>query len=197
MRRWISAVGAYLAGAALGAAGPWMWYWERHTDDPRAQMLREFVGPPGGCITATTLRTFTAADPTITRDVVVDGGAWLAVCTQGQTYRLFEVAQPSVEDCTVLYRARLKTEGLTERAYLEMWCRLPGRGEFFSKGLNQIATGSNDWATYEIPFFLKQGERPDLIRLNLVVEAAGKLFKKAVSGKVWLADVQLVQHVRA
>jgi hypothetical protein len=144
----------------------------------------------------TTLKTFTTADPTITKDVVVDGGAWLANHTKAQTFRLFEVPEPGVEDCTVLYRARLKTEGMTGKAYLEMWCRLPGRGEFFSKGLSQTVTGSNDWISYEIPFFLKKGEKPDLIRLNLVVEAIGWLFKKPVTGKVWIKDVELVCHER-
>jgi hypothetical protein len=142
----------------------------------------------------TTFKTFTTADATITKDVVVDGSTWLAVCTKAQTFRLFEVPDPGVEDCRVLYRAELRTEGLTGRAYLEMWCRLPGRGEFFSKGLNQTVTGSNDWVSCEIPFFLKPSERPDLIRLNLVVQARGWLFKKAVSGKVWIKDVELVRQ---
>jgi len=141
----------------------------------------------------TTLKTFTAAEPTITKDVVVDGGAWLAVCTKAQTYRLFEVLMPGVEDCTVLYRAKLKTEGLTGKAYLEMWCRLPGRGDFFSKGLNQTVTGSNDWVSCEIPFHLKKGEKPDLIRLHLTVEATGMIIKKAVTGKVWIKEVELVK----
>ena len=140
----------------------------------------------------TILKKFVITDPTITKDVVVDGGAWLAVCTKAQTYRLFEVPEPGAEDCTVLYRAKLKTEGLTGKAYIEMWCRLPARGEFFSKGLNQTVTGSNDWVTCEIPFFLKKGEKPDLIRLNLVVEAVGKIFKKAIAGKIWIRDVELL-----
>jgi hypothetical protein len=142
----------------------------------------------------TTLKTFTTANPTISKDLAVDGGAWLACCDKAQTFRLFEVPEPGVEDCTVLYRAKLKTEGLTGRAYLEMWCRLPGRGEFFSKGLNQTVTGSNNWASYEIPFFLKKGEQPDLIRLNLAVQAVGWLFKKTVTGKVWIKDVELVRQ---
>jgi hypothetical protein len=141
----------------------------------------------------TTLKTFTIANPTITKDVVVDGNAWLAVCTKAQPYRLFEVPEPGVEDCTVVYRAKLKTEGLTGKAYLEMWCRIPGRGEFFSKGLNQTVTGSNDWVSCEIPFHLKKSEKPDLIRLNLAVVATGLIFKKAVSGKVWIKDVELVR----
>jgi hypothetical protein len=81
-----------------------------------------------------TWKRFSPANPTITKDVVVDGSVWLAVCTKAQTYRLFEVPEPGVEDCQVLYRAKLKTEGLTGKAYLEMWCRLPARGAFFSRG---------------------------------------------------------------
>jgi hypothetical protein len=141
----------------------------------------------------TTLKTFTTANPVISKDVAAAGDAWLANCTKAQTFRLFEVADPGVEECTVLYRAKLKTEGLTGRAYLEMWCRLPGRGEFFSKGLNQAVTGSNDWASFEIPFFLKKGEKPDLIRLNLVVASTGWLWKKAVAGKVWIKGVELLK----
>ena len=41
MWRWISVVGACAAGAALGAAAPWIWYYSR------SQLLREFAGPPG------------------------------------------------------------------------------------------------------------------------------------------------------
>jgi hypothetical protein len=84
----------------------------------------------------------------------------------------------------VTYRAKLKTENLTEQAYLEMWCRLPGKGEFFSRGLAHTVTGSNDWASYETPFLLKKGEKPDLIKLNLVVKGAGK---------VWVKDVELLK----
>jgi hypothetical protein len=84
----------------------------------------------------------------------------------------------------VTYRAKLKTENLTEQAYLEMWCRFPGKGEFFSRGLDHAVTGSNDWASCETPFFLKKGEKPDLIKLNLVVKSAGKL---------WIKDVELLK----
>ncbi|MCX6899236.1 MAG: hypothetical protein NT105_11085 [Verrucomicrobia bacterium] len=142
---------------------------------------------------ATTLRTFTTANPTISKDIAVAGDAWFANCDKAQTFRLFEVPDPGVEECIVLYRAKLKTEGLTGRAYLEMWCRLPSRGEFFSRGLDQVATGSNDWASSGIPFILQQGEKPDLIRLNLVVESTGWLWKKAVAGRIWIKGVELLK----
>jgi hypothetical protein len=132
-----------------------------------------------------TMKTFTTANPAISKDLVVtDDKAWLADCKKAQTIRLFEVENPGVEQCVVTYRAKLKTEGLTEQAYLEMWCRFPGKGEFFSRGLAHAVTGSNDWASYETPFFLKKGEKPDLIKLNLVVQSAGK---------VWVKDVELLK----
>ena len=77
-------------------------------------------------------------------------------------------------------RNQRKTERLIGRAYLEMWCHFPGLGEAFSRGLDNVVTGSNDWATYQTPFFLKAGERPDRIRLNLVVEGKGKVFIKDI-----------------
>ena len=132
-----------------------------------------------------TMKTFSTTDPAISKDLVVtEDKAWLADCKKAQTFRLFEVENPGVEQCVVTYRAKLKTENLTEPAYLEMWCRFPGKGEFFSRGLAHAVTGSNNWASYETPFFLKKGEKPDLIKLNLVVKGAGK---------VWVKDVELLK----
>ena len=132
-----------------------------------------------------TLKTFTTADHTISKDVVVTAEkTWLFDCKKAQVIRLFEVPDPGVDQCMVIYRAKLKTEGLTEPAYLEMWCRFSGRGEFFSRALDNTVTGSNDWASYETPFFLKKGEKPDLIKLNLVLKGPGK---------VWVKDVELLK----
>ena len=142
--------------------------------------------------TMSTLRRFTTADATVCRDLAVEGDGWSAACTQAQAFRLFEVPDPGVDECRVIYRASLKTDSLTGRAYLEMWCRFPGRGEFFSKGLNQILTGSNAWTSCETPFLLKPGEKPDLIRLNLVVQAVGWLWKRPVTGRIWIRNVELV-----
>jgi len=132
-----------------------------------------------------TLKTFTTADLTISKDVAVTADqAWAVNCTNAQVIHLFEVAKPGVEDCMVIYRVKLKTEGLGGPAYLEMWCRFPGKGEFFSRDLEHPITGSNDWASFETPFFLKKGEQPDLIKLNVVVKGAGK---------VWVKDVELIR----
>ncbi len=65
-----------------------------------------------------------------------------------------------------------------------MWCKFEGKGEYFSKGFNQALSGTNDWVTREIPFFLKKGQRPDAVKLNIVIE--GK-------GKVWVRDIELLK----
>jgi len=132
---------------------------------------------------ARALKAFNSADATISKDVSLDADhAWMVDSAQAQVVRLFEVSNPGVDDCVVIYRAKLKTEGLKGRAYLEMLCRFPQFGEAFSRGLDNPVSGSNDWASYQIPFFLKKGEKPDLIKLNLVVEGAGR---------VWIKDVEL------
>ena len=63
-----------------------------------------------------------------------------------------------------------------------MWCRLPGQGEFFSKGFQHAVTDSTDWAACETPFFLKAGQRPDLVKLNVVCD-----------GIVWIRAIELLQ----
>ena len=137
------------------------------------------AGPPQ------VLRAFASDQPTITQTGIrVENGAWHIDTRAQQTIRLFEVENPAVEHCLLTYRAELKAEGLQGRAFLEMWCRMPGRGEFFSKGYQQAVSGTVDWARYEIPFYLKRGQKPDLIKLNVVVEG---------QGTVWVRNVELLK----
>jgi hypothetical protein len=132
------------------------------------------------------LRAFAPEEPTLTQSGIrVENGAWhIDAGAEEQTIRLFEVENPAVEHCLLTYRADLKAEDLQGRAFLEMWCRLPGRGEFFSKGYQQAVSGTVDWARYEIPFYLKGDQKPDLIKLNVVVEGMGR---------VWLRNLELLK----
>jgi hypothetical protein len=115
--------------------------------------------------------------------MAADQDSWLIDSTEKQIIRLFEVQDPQVEQCVVTYRAMMKTAGLQGRAFLEMWCRFPGRGEFFSKGFHQAVTGSTDWTSHETPFYLKKGQMPNLIKLNVAVEGVGK---------IWIKDIELL-----
>jgi len=122
----------------------------------------------------------------IDREISSDGKGSLRIeVTQPTTVRLFETGDMDIENVRLIYKARLRTENIEGQAYLEMWCCFPGKGEFFSKGLMNPLSGTNDWTVAETPFFLKKGENPDNVKLNLVVD--GK-------GTVWIDDIRLIKH---
>jgi len=115
--------------------------------------------------------------------VSTDGKGSLRVdANQAMTVPLFEVTEVSIENATLLYQASLQTQSLDGKAFLEMWVRIPGKGEFFSRGLDRPVTGTVSWMTAVTPFSLEAGQKPDLIRLNLVVQGRGR---------VWIDDVHL------
>jgi len=151
-------------------------------------MFRKLVslfGRPAPAGPTETIRRFTGADqPIDTAAARWTDDAWRIEATGPMTVRLYEISDPGAEQCMLAYRARMKGEGVAGKAYLEMWCRFPGRGEFFSKGLDQPVSGTTGWAACETPFSLKRGQRPDLIKLNLVMEGAGV---------VWLRDIELLK----
>jgi hypothetical protein len=99
--------------------------------------------------------------------------------------RLFETGDIDVDDAALVYQAKLRTEGAEGAVYLEMWCHFEGKGEFFSRGLHSPLKGTVDWTTQEIPFFLKKGENPDNVKLNIVCEGPGT---------VWVDDIRLVKR---
>jgi len=98
------------------------------------------------------------------------------------TILLYETGDIDAEDARLTYRAKVRTEGVEGKAYLKMLCQFPGKGEYFSRDLGSPLTGTNEWSTEETPFFLKQGENPDNVKLNIVID--GK-------GTVWIDDIHL------
>lgn len=149
------------------------------------EWLKSMFKPPRPAGPPQRIRAFGPSDRPITQDgVMAEQNGWRIEAREKRTVRLFEVSNPGVEQCMLTYRARMKAANLQGGAYLEMWCRLAGQGEFFSKGLHQKVAGTTDWASYEVPFYLKKGQRPDLIKLNLAVEGAGT---------VWIKDLELLK----
>lgn len=140
---------------------------------------QEPAGPPE------TIRGYAVSDYPLTQDAVtVEEDAWRIQFDEARVIRLFEMEQPDVEHCILTYRARMRTEDAQGRIYLEMWCRFPGKGEFFSRGLQQAVMGTTDWSTHETPFFLKRGQRPDLIKMNIAAQG---------QGTVWIKELELLR----
>ena len=118
-------------------------------------------------------------------DISSDGGGSLRItANKPTTVRLFETGELDVENARLSYRAKLRSENMQGNVYLEMWCHFPGKGEFFSRARDTPVSGTVEWASQETPFFLKTGENPDNVKLNLVIEG---------SGTVWVDDIRLVQ----
>lgn len=121
----------------------------------------------------------------IDKAVSSDGNGSLKItATEPTVVRLFEVGDIDVENARLIYKAKVRTEGIDGKVYLEMWCNLPGKGVFFSRGLQTPLTGTTNWTTEETPFFLKKGENPDNVKLNLITD--GK-------GTAWIDDIRLMK----
>ena len=119
----------------------------------------------------------------IDQSVSSDGKGSLKVSlSQPTIVHLFETGPVDAENSRLLFRAKVRTEGVSGKAYLEMWCHFPDKGEFFSRGLQSAVTGTTQWTSQEIPFFLKKGERPDNVKLNLVIDG---------TGTAWIDDISL------
>ena len=119
------------------------------------------------------------------REISSDGNGSLRItATEPTVVRLFETGDIDVEHARLIYQAKVRTEGVEGQVYLEMWCRFPGKGEFFSRGLQTPLTGTTNWTTEETPFFLKKGENPDHVKLNLVINGRGT---------AWIDDIRLLR----
>jgi len=158
----------------------WMMFFLVSCSNPSEQVLelRHFpIDSMEGIIT----RSGVAIDKEISRD---GNGSLKITSTRPTVIRLFQTGDIDAENARLIYQARLRTENVEGRAYLEMWCHFPGKGEFFSRGLQTPLAGTTEWTTEETPFFLKKGENPDNVKLNLVID--GK-------GTAWIDDVRLLR----
>jgi hypothetical protein len=103
------------------------------------------------------------------------------------TIRLVDVRPHAAEGIELVFRGHLRSRGLSGRAYFEMRCSVPGKGEHSARGLKQAVTGTTDWVQQATPLVLERGERCEIVQLNVVVEGAGV---------VWVENIGLAQVTR-
>jgi len=127
----------------------------------------------------------TRSDVQIDKKVTSDGNGSLCITADSPTtVRLYETGNIDIENARLIYQAKLCTEAVNGQIYIEMVCHFSGKGDFFSRALQSPLSGSNNWTSQETPFFLKKGENPDNVKLNLVIK--GK-------GTVWIDDIHLIK----
>jgi hypothetical protein len=100
------------------------------------------------------------------------------------TISLGEVTALEIENATLVYQAKVKSDNLEGQAFLEMWCHVAG-GQYFSRGLDSKISGSSSWKILETPFLLQAGQSPDKITLNIVINGRGT---------VWVDDIRLIKR---
>jgi len=121
----------------------------------------------------------------IDEQISSDGNGSLRIeAIEPMVVHLFELDDIDIEQAQLTYKARLRTENAKGQVYLEMYCVFEGAGEFFSRDLEQPLSGTTEWTIRETPFFLKKGENPDSIKLNLVIKG---------TGTVWIDDIRLLK----
>ncbi len=114
-------------------------------------------------------------------------GSLKIVASEPQVVSLFETGDIDAENARLIYQAKLRTRDVQGTVFLEMWCHFPGQGDFFSRGLQTQLSGDNEWNSQETLFFLKKGENPDNVKLNVVIKG---------SGMVWIDDIRLLKAPR-
>lgn len=146
---------------------------------------------------AVTLKTYTCdnlegvvtlSDISVDSSISVEGsGSLKIIASEPRVVNLFETGDLDVENARLIYQAKMRTEKVAGEAFLEMWCHFPGQGEFFSRGLQTQLSGDNNWVSQETPFFLKKGENPDNVKINVVIKG---------SGTIWIDDIILLKAPR-
>ncbi|MBD3178940.1 MAG: hypothetical protein GF417_04700 [Candidatus Latescibacteria bacterium] len=117
------------------------------------------------------------------RDISSDGNGSIRIeVTEPGKFFLYETGDLDVENARLSYGASIRTRDIKGKVYLEMLCGFPGKGEFFSRGMANPLTGTNEWSSQEISFLLREGENPDNIKLNIVAEG---------TGTVWVDEIRL------
>jgi hypothetical protein len=112
----------------------------------------------------------------------IDGG-WRFESRARRVFTLFRFDARDLPRGLLIYRAETRSRDAGTSAYLELWCRAPGRGQYFAKGTHDIVRGYRRWRGTEIPFFLPSDGYVANVTLNLTF---------AEPGAVEMRNVELV-----
>ncbi len=112
-----------------------------------------------------------------------DGNGSLRIRAKApQRVLLLEAVKVDVEGVNLVFQAEIRSGALKGSAYLEIECRFQGAGSYVSRALDYSLSGTTSFVSAETSYRLGKGEKPETVRLYLVID--GK-------GTVWADDVRL------
>jgi len=112
-----------------------------------------------------------------------DGKGSLKVTVeQPATVRLFDVPAPGAESAKYIFKAKVNMKDLLGDASLQMVIHFPNGGEV---NAYQTVKGTGAWTPMEVFGIVQKGQKPDVVKLNLLVSG---------TGTCWVDDVHLVQQ---
>ena len=100
---------------------------------------------------------------------------------------LGEIDGLDLDDATLVYQAKVRSQDLHGTAFLEMWVHFPESGPYFTRNLDDTVSRTSDWKTMGTSFVLQPGQNPDKVTLNLAING---------SGTIWVDDVRLLRRPR-
>ena len=132
---------------------------------------------------------------------VVDGAAQVAAGAEGGTFPLISLVPPDLGTVGYAIKGQVRYMDVAGQGYLEMWSTLADGDRYFSRtlaadGAMAALTGSSDWRSFELPFFLQGATSPQRLEINVVLPgegtvAVGKLSLVRLEGAIgtgWTSD---------
>jgi len=114
------------------------------------------------------------------------GGSLRAESTRPRTVRLYEVRNPrGLEGRLIVLSAKLKSVGVRGRTYPELWVHAAGRNEVQVRSPSVFLAQTRDWTPLRLEYRCEKGERPELLRVNLVIDGIGR---------AWIDDIRLTSE---
>ena len=120
---------------------------------------------------------------TVDPAVSFDGKGSLKITVeQPTTVQLYEVPSPKAENADIIYQAKLKAKDFGGDAYLQMLIHYPSGGEITAQNYEKAIGGTTEWVAMEVKANIRKGQKPEVVRLNLILNGGGT---------VWVDDVHL------
>jgi hypothetical protein len=114
----------------------------------------------------------------IDKDTTADGNGSIKV--EAAHNALVTVADQEnlsvAKDNTLWCTLKVKCAGVTQKAYLEMWCEVAEGRRAFSKGLDQLLIGDSEWKEIRLPMMVNGDFTVSRALVNVVIEGPGTVW---------------------